>query len=82
MEDRMIGWDPGRCPNPACSAGTLWVRQSQRNDDLWLVTMSLDHRPFVEAAAGPFCPLCSEDLVPAGDRMANDRMANDRLGAA
>lgn len=72
MDDRTPGWELGRRPNPACSAGPLWAMQSQRSDDLWLVTRSIGQRPFVEAAEGPFCPFCSEDLVPAANQIAED----------
>lgn len=73
MEDRDSGWEQGRCPNSACSGGTMWIKRSQRQDELWLVTRSLDQRPCVEAAVGPFCPLCSEDLIPLAEAAADER---------
>ena len=65
MDSRDTGWEGSRCANANCSGGTMWVSRSQRQADLWFVTVAFDRRRYVEVAQTPFCPLCSQELVPA-----------------
>ena len=65
MDTRDTGWERSRCANAHCSGGTMWVSRSQRQADLWFVRVGLDRRRYVEVAQAPFCPSCSQDLVPA-----------------
>jgi hypothetical protein len=65
-----LDWEQWQCQTVTCEMDTLFVKREADHNDLWLVALDPNSRPWTVAATAPLCPYCGHDLMPISTKEA------------